>query len=135
MRVAWRSPRVFLPLTVFGMFAAAVALQTQAGARWWPGCVLYRWTGLYCPGCGNTRAVLALLEGDVPRALGYNFVGILVVLGAGVFSVWYGLLSFWENRWIGPAFSNRTGWIFLGVAVSWMVLRNLPWGPFVPMRP
>lgn len=26
-------------------------------------CTLYTWTGLYCPGCGGTRAVFALAKG------------------------------------------------------------------------
>ena len=29
-----------------------------------PPCLFYRVSGLYCPGCGGTRAIRALLEGD-----------------------------------------------------------------------
>ena len=35
-------------------------------------CVFYQITGLLCPGCGNTRAALALLRLDVPAAFAYN---------------------------------------------------------------
>lgn len=34
-----------------------------------PGCYLYRLTGYYCPGCGGTRAIRALLRGNVPAAI------------------------------------------------------------------
>lgn len=35
-------------------------------------CPFYRLTGLQCPGCGNSRAALALLRLDLPAAFGYN---------------------------------------------------------------
>ena len=35
---------------------------------WWPGCTFYRVTGWYCPGCGMTRAMHALLHGRVAAA-------------------------------------------------------------------
>lgn len=28
-------------------------------------CTLYTWTGFYCPGCGGTRAVIALAKGQI----------------------------------------------------------------------
>jgi len=37
-----------------------------------PTCPLHALTGLYCPGCGGTRAIQALLHGDPGRALAYN---------------------------------------------------------------
>jgi hypothetical protein len=35
-------------------------------------CVFHEWTGLYCPGCGITRAALSLLALDVYQAFRYN---------------------------------------------------------------
>ena len=35
-------------------------------------CVLYRFFGIYCPGCGGTRSVNALLHGHVIMSLWYH---------------------------------------------------------------
>lgn len=37
-----------------------------------PGCVFYTVTGYYCPGCGGTRAVAALLKGRIFTSLYYH---------------------------------------------------------------
>lgn len=37
-----------------------------------PPCVLYDNFGLYCPGCGGTRAVISLLHGHLLQSLWYH---------------------------------------------------------------
>lgn len=37
-----------------------------------PSCYLYELTGIYCPGCGCTRAVYALIHGNVILSLKQN---------------------------------------------------------------
>lgn len=37
-----------------------------------PGCLFRRFTGLPCPGCGMSRAWLAVLRGDIAVALAYH---------------------------------------------------------------
>lgn len=38
-----------------------------------PGCLFHKLTGIKCPGCGGTRALQALLNGEALAALRYNF--------------------------------------------------------------
>ena len=47
-------------------------------------CVVYRLFGIYCPGCGGTRAVSALLTGHFGQALWYHpLVPYTVVIFGG----------------------------------------------------
>lgn len=46
-------------------------------------CALHYLTGFYCPGCGGTRAVKALLQGDILKSILYHpvvFPGVLLYL-------------------------------------------------------
>lgn len=66
---------------VFGGLAFAVwALRIPV-----PPCVFLRLTGLYCPGCGGTRAFIALLRGQFLRSLIYHPV---VLYGAALYFVY-----------------------------------------------
>ena len=57
---------------VFGVLGAAVAFEV-------PLCPFALATGHPCPGCGRTRAGLALLSGDPARALAFHPLSPLVV--------------------------------------------------------
>lgn len=50
-----------------------------------PPCFFHKWTGYYCPGCGGTRAVKALLRGDIMDSFFYHPV---VIYGAVLYG-WY----------------------------------------------
>lgn len=90
-----------------------------------PLCPLHALTGLHCPGCGATRALHALVRGDVALALRMNalFVGALPALA---------LASLVR---VDPARSAR-GWIAGAVlAAAFGVARNLPLEPFARLAP
>ncbi|MBQ9744822.1 MAG: DUF2752 domain-containing protein [Clostridia bacterium] len=53
-------------------------------------CDFFRVTGFYCPGCGGTRAVFAILRFDIASAIKYNVTvpfGIFVYLYYNIRSV------------------------------------------------
>ena len=45
-----------------------------------PPCTLYSLYHVYCPACGNTRSVTALLQGDLLTSLRFNIVPITLLL-------------------------------------------------------
>lgn len=90
-------------------------------------CPLYAATGLYCPGCGGTRAVYDLSHGDLLGALAMH---PLLVLAIPV------LVALWV-RWVMRArgaslrewpFPPWLGYAIPAVIVAFTVLRNV--GPF-----
>jgi hypothetical protein len=46
---------------------------------YYPGCQFHSLTGLHCPGCGTTRALHAILHGQVAQALAYNAVAFVAM--------------------------------------------------------
>jgi len=117
--------------------AAAITLVHLLGARppaWYPPCWFHRATGLHCPGCGSARAMHALAQGDLARALDQNLLAIamLPVLGA-----WAIVTA--RRVWRGGAFSASLpgGWAaaVLVTVVVFTLLRNLPWWPCTLLAP
>ena len=57
--------------------AAVIAAAALVYLRWFSHipiavCWIYEELHLYCPGCGCTRALIALVQGDILRSLHYN---------------------------------------------------------------
>ena len=87
-------------------------------------CVLHEVTGLDCPGCGISRAILALARLDFAAAFGYN---LLWPLYAAYF-LWGGVAmsSSYVRRGVTYALPGKT-WmhaVILSVVVVYGVVRN-----------
>lgn len=122
---------------------AAVLLLGLAGlwvvdpARWGvPLCGLNRLTGLYCPGCGATRATHELLHGRLLAALHANALWVL-----GLPLVLYAAASEIRRQCWGrplPGDPARNRWLLFGAGIIVLLfgaLRNLPWEPFTWLAP
>ena len=71
-----------LVLAAGALGAAALAPFAPWLAPLLPACPFHALTGLPCPGCGTTRAALALARGDVFSAFGWNpLAAAAIVLG------------------------------------------------------
>lgn len=124
----WAGPVAVGAVALCGCVALAV-VDPELRTRIYPGCPFRLATGLDCPGCGGTRAMLALFQGDVLLALDHNVVTVLLL----PVLVWA-----WA-RWLLARLGRGEGPVVLAPAVSmglavtltvFMVLRNLPWAPF-----
>lgn len=69
---------VFIP--AFIIFLIIIKEAILSLTPYFPICTFYRFYRHYCPSCGNTRSVTALLHGDLLTSLRFNVVPILSIL-------------------------------------------------------
>ncbi|HEX6764876.1 MAG TPA: DUF2752 domain-containing protein [Polyangiaceae bacterium] len=119
-------PRARRALVALGIVGAGVALAVTGA----PACPTALFLGIPCPGCGLTRATLALLHGDFGAALRFH---PLVFVLAPLFAVMLGVSLVDYVRGAPPAgpslltahFSKRTRY---GAAAALLVLAFGVWG-------
>lgn len=120
------------------LLAGAVYVRAVDPARGgaYLACPFHRVTGLWCPGCGMTRAFHHLLTGDVLGALSSNALLPLVLALGGYLCL----------AWAWPPLTGRRltalnrvpagAWAGLvALALVYGVLRNLPVAPFASLAP
>ncbi len=89
-------------------------------------CVFHKVTGLYCPGCGGTRAVTFLLHGRLWASFIYHpFVIYCTVLG-GWFMISQTIERLTKHRLaIGMKYHDYYLWIVLAIVAINFVVKNL----------
>jgi hypothetical protein len=117
--------------------AYVYAVDPASGA--YPQCLLYQTTGLYCAGCGATRAFHALLHGRVIEALHDNVLFVTLLPVMLVMATMFAVRAWSDNRWPALPIAPRTlAWRCVGfaaLALLFMTLRNMPGAPFDLLRP
>jgi hypothetical protein len=109
----------------FGAVATAVFAFDPERVRIYPVCPFHQWTGLWCPGCGTTRALHQLLHGNLAAAFRFNALSMALLPVAGYLIV-RGDASTLKPTWI---------WVLLVAIVAFGVLRNIPAYPFTLLAP
>lgn len=126
-RAPWLAPVGVAAVALGGCVAVAV-LDPAARAEISPGCPFRLLTGLDCPGCGGTRALYALTQGQIATSMSSN---LLVWLVAPLLIVAWGswllaTLGRREGVWQpGP----RLSWTLAWATIGFWVLRNVPVAP------
>lgn len=88
-------------------------------------CMLHLLTGYYCPGCGGTRAVYALLRGEVWRSFCYHPFVLYVAVVGGWFMVSQTIERLSRGRIkIGLHFREIYMWVALGIIVVNFLVKN-----------
>jgi hypothetical protein len=89
-------------------------------------CPIHSLTGFFCPGCGSTRAVRALLNGDLQLAIHNN---TLLLAAPALMGIGFILNKYLKNRMWLYAFLSL---LFI-VVVSFTVMRNQPGSVLAPL--
>jgi hypothetical protein len=107
---------------------------TQYG--FYPRCMMYTTTGLYCPGCGALRATHQLLHGHLLTALRCN---VLLVVGAPYAAYFFARVAFcWMKDRPWPLFFwMQTKWMTVSavVVIAFTIFRNIRVAPFTYLAP
>lgn len=135
------SSRAALILSAVVVFMAAVFylwlvyIYDPSRVQVLPPCIFHSVTGLYCPGCGSTRAMHALLHGNIIQALRFNLLAVVAmpfIAGAIILSFLRSLTSWRVPKLdLGHKFPLI---VFIVIIVFW-VLRNIPIYPLNLLAP
>ena len=133
----WQPFKYLLMAAGGGVLAAGVVILywfDPSKVSFFPPCISYQLTHLYCPGCGATRAMHHLLHGHLVQAFRHNPLLLLAM----PYLVW-GLVRQWREMCGTPPPPRYAPayviWLVLVLIVTYTVVRNIPYGPFVYLAP
>jgi len=98
-----------------------------------PGCFFFAFTGWHCVSCGLTRALHALVHGDVIRAFSMNPLAMTMLFLSPLLGAWK---MGWRPGVLRPliaVLSEPKFWLVL--LPGYWLARNLPWFPFTLLAP
>ncbi|MGN0396819.1 MAG: DUF2752 domain-containing protein [Candidatus Fimimorpha sp.] len=85
-------------------------------------CVMRKMTGLYCPGCGGTRAFLFLIHGKIGMSLFYHPVVCYAVTILSVYMITQTIMRTTKRK--VSALHFRMGYCYIGAAI---LIGNFLW--------
>ena len=105
-----------------------------------PPCSLRYFTGLYCPGCGMTRALHSALNLRFADAFSYNLLWpFILIFIAASFYMWFSFLITGKNPFtpFNEFFKKHSMVAYTVVIVlfAFWIFRNIPIYPFIMLAP
>ena len=137
MRIFTTTERVFaaVGLGAFGVGCLVVGFFNPSNAGFFPGCPLLDVTGFACPGCGLTRGFHALFHGEFMTALDYNALIPFFAIGFVYLLVLLASIAMRGKAFKLTVVTPASLWVFLVLALSFGLLRNIPVYPFEILFP
>ena len=122
-------------LTVFLSAAAAPAVLLAAAVvllvfppshyGFYPQCPVYRYFHILCPGCGSTRALSALFQGQIFEALRLNPLTTLLTLVTATYMTVYCRAIFKDRSFRWPQPPQPAIYATLAAVILFGIIRNL----------
>lgn len=95
-------------------------------------CLFHKLTGLYCPGCGMTRAVYSFMELDFKNGFRNNFLLVLLIPVAVYYLIKY-IYYFINGKVVnnGAFINQKVVAVLLVIAILFGFLRNFDYFSFL----
>ena len=122
-QVAYKLGKIFLIISIVGV--VLLWITDYRIISWFPPCAFFTRTGLYCPGCGGTRAVKYMLTGHFLKSLYYQPAILPATVVFLIFMVTHTIQRiFPQGRIKGIRFRMVYVYVFLGLLVLNIIMKN-----------
>jgi Protein of unknown function (DUF2752) len=129
-RLAFRIAIGTLAIAMWLVLLWTLRTYEPTASAFYPKCVFYQATGLHCPGCGATRSLHALANGEVLLAIRCNpllIVGLPIILC---------VIAIQQRRErAGELASPKLAWVLFAILLIYMIGRNVPSPTRSPLAP
>ncbi|MBE6783048.1 MAG: DUF2752 domain-containing protein [Ruminococcaceae bacterium] len=93
---------------------------------WGIPCFINKIFNIYCPGCGITRMFVALIQGDLKAAAGYNLLVLVFLIPALIFAI-IRTIRYVKKDVVGYNKIEMAAILFATVCtIVFTVMRNMP---------
>lgn len=89
-------------------------------------CMFYKITGKYCPGCGITRMILAMLRLDFATALRQNCLLFFLLPCFLFYSIWKGIHYIKTGKQRSGLTERVVVMVVLVLVMAFWIMRNMP---------